>query len=511
MSDINQNLDSSPSINDLPELKASITKRFLNRLIDSLSIFIASIFISILLPARILESPDANFVVPLFTAISVFFTYFLGELIFGKSIGKVVTGTTVKTKHYKRATWQTLVRILQMIPYVAIIDATVSAFTLPYSGQTLHDMASGTIVVDDKEFAKYTEQQLDSKAPETSNHNNSLSKVLTVIIIGFIALGIFAGGLSAYRELNTSTGQVAGVSDGSEEDSEDQLDKINELEQEIANLKEHVDAQEEDSLKGDAEPDIISGEDSYSQEEITYETYINQYFPEFKLSYPNYMNFETQTRPSQFPQLLEREITLRHKDDIASLYIIMSPLDTVQCSSPDDLYFEKSAGELSRYSDAYSDYYHYLADSDCQELNVVQSNINYNDIKDYFVNDKPVIYYRIDIKADASGTEGGEILDLIIKDSNLVSEVDKYTFFAQSFEASLSGGLDNDYGDLSYPISEPGWLCNDYRIYTDEWKKCMGYADEPVQWIGSGTRCRDGWVSSSTGRGTCSWHGGIAD
>lgn len=23
------------------------------------------------------------------------------------------------------------------------------------------------------------------------------------------------------------------------------------------------------------------------------------------------------------------------------------------------------------------------------------------------------------------------------------------------------------------------------------------------------TRCRDGWNSSSSGRGTCSWHGGI--
>jgi len=28
------------------------------------------------------------------------------------------------------------------------------------------------------------------------------------------------------------------------------------------------------------------------------------------------------------------------------------------------------------------------------------------------------------------------------------------------------------------------------------------------RWMG--TRCRDGWISSSTGRGTCSWHGGIA-
>jgi hypothetical protein len=25
------------------------------------------------------------------------------------------------------------------------------------------------------------------------------------------------------------------------------------------------------------------------------------------------------------------------------------------------------------------------------------------------------------------------------------------------------------------------------------------------------TVCKDGWVSSSTGPGTCSWHGGIAD
>jgi hypothetical protein len=23
-------------------------------------------------------------------------------------------------------------------------------------------------------------------------------------------------------------------------------------------------------------------------------------------------------------------------------------------------------------------------------------------------------------------------------------------------------------------------------------------------------RCRDGWISESVGRGTCSWHGGIA-
>lgn len=25
------------------------------------------------------------------------------------------------------------------------------------------------------------------------------------------------------------------------------------------------------------------------------------------------------------------------------------------------------------------------------------------------------------------------------------------------------------------------------------------------------TRCRDGWLSSSRGRGTCSWHNGIDD
>jgi hypothetical protein len=25
------------------------------------------------------------------------------------------------------------------------------------------------------------------------------------------------------------------------------------------------------------------------------------------------------------------------------------------------------------------------------------------------------------------------------------------------------------------------------------------------------TRCRDGWNSSSIGRGTCSWHGGVDD
>jgi hypothetical protein len=25
------------------------------------------------------------------------------------------------------------------------------------------------------------------------------------------------------------------------------------------------------------------------------------------------------------------------------------------------------------------------------------------------------------------------------------------------------------------------------------------------------TECRDGWRSSSSGRGTCSWHGGISD
>jgi len=25
------------------------------------------------------------------------------------------------------------------------------------------------------------------------------------------------------------------------------------------------------------------------------------------------------------------------------------------------------------------------------------------------------------------------------------------------------------------------------------------------------TSCRDGWLSSSRGRGTCSWHGGIDD
>ena len=27
---------------------------------------------------------------------------------------------------------------------------------------------------------------------------------------------------------------------------------------------------------------------------------------------------------------------------------------------------------------------------------------------------------------------------------------------------------------------------------------------------GGRTRCRDGWMSLSTGHGTCSWHGGMA-
>ena len=30
-----------------------------------------------------------------------------------------------------------------------------------------------------------------------------------------------------------------------------------------------------------------------------------------------------------------------------------------------------------------------------------------------------------------------------------------------------------------------------------------------VSQTSEGTVCRDGWVSSSTGRGTCSWHGGV--
>ncbi|MDX6591762.1 MAG: hypothetical protein QOJ13_958 [Gaiellales bacterium] len=31
------------------------------------------------------------------------------------------------------------------------------------------------------------------------------------------------------------------------------------------------------------------------------------------------------------------------------------------------------------------------------------------------------------------------------------------------------------------------------------------------QYAPVGTRCADGWVSDSTGSGTCSWHGGIAE
>lgn len=41
-------------------------------------------------------------------------------------------------------------------------------------------------------------------------------------------------------------------------------------------------------------------------------------------------------------------------------------------------------------------------------------------------------------------------------------------------------------------------------------KKCeKGHACDGMYAIGIGTLCNDGWVSGSTGSGTCSWHGGI--
>lgn len=46
---------------------------------------------------------------------------------------------------------------------------------------------------------------------------------------------------------------------------------------------------------------------------------------------------------------------------------------------------------------------------------------------------------------------------------------------------------------------------NDYiRIKCEEGHACAGYVGG-----GAGTLCNDGWISGSTGSGTCSWHGGI--
>lgn len=484
--------------NNQGDVKASILQRFLNRLIDATFILISTLLL-LYLSVGLYTEESLGISVFFAWAFSTLIFYFIGEFVFGKSIGKIFTGTTVKTINYQNTSLQPILRLLQFIPLWAIINSLISAFTLLSSGKTLHDKMSGTIVVDDKIFAA----KKDDLRYSASNINPFLGvfwKRSLYILVGIISLIVIGHGSMALYENITipdrnkeSISQVAGISEIQDTKDDSYSEKINELEKEVLSLKK----------------DLIEKDSINSESVIAYDTYTNEYFSEFKLVYPDYMEFSTETMKSNFVGLLKITITLKHRNDTARLYIHLSPLDTVKCGEINDYNFKKQIGKFGRY-ETETFYNYYLVDESCEEMNVIESNISYNDIEGYFVNDKPNIYYRVYIESETDGAQGNAIIDKIIEDSNLITEIDKHTFFVKPSESSSSISLNNNNNSVYYKNSELDWLCNDYIIYTDQWKECMGFDTEPIEWISAGTLCRDGWKSPSTGRGACSHHGGIA-
>jgi uncharacterized RDD family membrane protein YckC len=86
-----------------------------------------------------LINKDANF--NILASIVFFLYYFLSELFYGKTIGKVLTGTVVVDKNGNRPTvFKLFIRtLMRLFPFEVI------SFLLSHTG--LHDLISSTIVI----------------------------------------------------------------------------------------------------------------------------------------------------------------------------------------------------------------------------------------------------------------------------------------------------------------------------------------------------------------------------
>ncbi len=124
-------------------------KRALNFLIDTVfSVLLLVIFLLIFLPKK--ESSDSSLqimgVMPLISSILIVnLYYFLGELVFSKTIGKVITSTVVVTHNFKKPNFLAILlrTLLRNVPLEFV------TFLLDNRPQGLHDYYSKTFVVEE--------------------------------------------------------------------------------------------------------------------------------------------------------------------------------------------------------------------------------------------------------------------------------------------------------------------------------------------------------------------------
>ena len=131
-------------------ISAPIWKRFVNCLVDYSLLYIV-FMASFYYPVR---NRQFSPVFALLIELPIFVTYYVVcEYLFGKTLGKLVTGTRVVTREYKSPTF---VRILKrtfsrLIPF--------HIWVLLYSGRIIHDSTSKTLCLEDKQLQNIEQSQ----------------------------------------------------------------------------------------------------------------------------------------------------------------------------------------------------------------------------------------------------------------------------------------------------------------------------------------------------------------
>lgn len=127
---------------NLPEY-ASVGQRLLHRIID-VTLFYSCLFVSVkLFPEDGTSTPDVFLMLLVFS--SPFLYYLVGEAVFGKTLGKAITKTTVLKLDCTKPEWTDILlrSICRLIPL-----NTISIF---FNGFTCwHDKFSGTYVAKDE-------------------------------------------------------------------------------------------------------------------------------------------------------------------------------------------------------------------------------------------------------------------------------------------------------------------------------------------------------------------------
>jgi len=124
------------------EKSLGIGTRALNGIIDTLMVFILSFFLYQFWKFYVMYYRYTYFQYFYFFYLSIFIYYFIMELFFQRTLGKIVTLTkVVSTSGLKPAPWQILVRSLIRV-------TLIYPFSIPFLGVGLHDYFSKTLLVE---------------------------------------------------------------------------------------------------------------------------------------------------------------------------------------------------------------------------------------------------------------------------------------------------------------------------------------------------------------------------